>query len=761
MSTKKPIHFVRASQTKGQVSLFLVFLFQVLFVFFAMVVNVGLLVYYKINLQNSVDLAAYYAAMKQSEMLNTIGHINYQIRQSWKLLAYRATILGTLGPDQHPARPLTVNGNSFKAPPSEVIYGSPGEPKMPVFCITIAEIYANPLGIGGSGPVVLNETDNQCRDDTNHQLSGFKIPDVIWALPGFNETIHNGAIALQNQFLNEFAGGGFRNYNTLASIISHFRADSLNRRKVIGVIANTMSQSRGDFSDIEGFSVSQGAQKVLQKNLAEQNKAAGLIAELYNSLADANCGGPNSDIELLPGWLKEIEVVALYAYMDSIIKEEVFDGPGKAGQGVRFIGFANDSLPSDFSKLTPGSEVFKSLQEINALLTQAGLPDHGAGRWTTAVGVEKNPWCMPYVGFKATSNPKLPFMPARFSPKLQAKAFAKPFGSRIGPWYGKTWPDRTASSTSDKNINVVIDKRLPPRMFEGATSAPSLGPNDKIRFFPNYSRFVGDTLGLLSQRARWAFGKYYWAPRPDNPFWTSMWKQPWLQAFAKNREDTSPFFMGPPSGDILADPYQPAYFPLATLQASRYAREMRISELAAVAPDLFDITYYSIEPRFNQHTLPRLTQFIAKFNSKRPGLMVRGDLGWRHPDFATEAGLGDATANIENHITLFKGSDFFTKTAAQIFQIIASPDQLLTSWAETSIIDYEPSTSAAKIGVCNSGARVPAGDDNPWTPGACASGGRTGYSVKLVSKKFLNNTIPDIGGTGVSGTILNLPDSAF
>ncbi|HEX4922761.1 MAG TPA: pilus assembly protein TadG-related protein, partial [Bdellovibrionales bacterium] len=46
------------SNRRGQMALFVALLFQILFVFFAMVVNVGLLVHDKINLQNSVDLGA-------------------------------------------------------------------------------------------------------------------------------------------------------------------------------------------------------------------------------------------------------------------------------------------------------------------------------------------------------------------------------------------------------------------------------------------------------------------------------------------------------------------------------------------------------------------------------------------------------------------------------------------------------------------------------------------------------------------------------
>ena len=50
------------SNEKGQMAIFVALSFQVLFVFFAMVVNIGLIVHDKINLQNSVDLAAYYGA---------------------------------------------------------------------------------------------------------------------------------------------------------------------------------------------------------------------------------------------------------------------------------------------------------------------------------------------------------------------------------------------------------------------------------------------------------------------------------------------------------------------------------------------------------------------------------------------------------------------------------------------------------------------------------------------------------------------------
>ena len=86
-------------------SVFVALIFQVLFVFFAMVINVGLLVHDKINLQNAVDLGAYYAAERQADLMNEIAHVNYQLRQDYKLLVWRYRALGTLGRHGPTAQP--------------------------------------------------------------------------------------------------------------------------------------------------------------------------------------------------------------------------------------------------------------------------------------------------------------------------------------------------------------------------------------------------------------------------------------------------------------------------------------------------------------------------------------------------------------------------------------------------------------------------------------------------------------------------------
>jgi len=79
----------KIKKMKGQITIFVALVFVVLFTVFGMTISMGMFIHDKINLQNATDLASYYVASKQAEMLDAIAHSNYQIRQSWKLAAFR------------------------------------------------------------------------------------------------------------------------------------------------------------------------------------------------------------------------------------------------------------------------------------------------------------------------------------------------------------------------------------------------------------------------------------------------------------------------------------------------------------------------------------------------------------------------------------------------------------------------------------------------------------------------------------------------
>src|SRR5262249_28167360 len=62
------------------------------------------------------------------------------------------------------------------------------------------------------------------------------------------------------------------------------------------------------------------------------------------------------------------------------------------------------------------------------------------------LGVEKNPWYMVYIGAKASTSPREVFFPMAGAVGMTARAYAKPFGGRIGPWYGDHWDSGAATS---------------------------------------------------------------------------------------------------------------------------------------------------------------------------------------------------------------------------------------------------------------------------------------------------------------------------
>jgi hypothetical protein len=80
---------------RGQVTFIAgIILFTMLnFLFF--VVNTGVLVSAKINLQNAADLAAYAGAATQARQMNQIAFLNYEMRRSIKKFLYRTYVLGS------------------------------------------------------------------------------------------------------------------------------------------------------------------------------------------------------------------------------------------------------------------------------------------------------------------------------------------------------------------------------------------------------------------------------------------------------------------------------------------------------------------------------------------------------------------------------------------------------------------------------------------------------------------------------------------
>jgi hypothetical protein len=474
---------------KGQVALFIALIFQILFLFFAMVINVGLLVHHKINLQNSVDLAAYYGAMKQAENMNALAHINYQVRQSWKLLAWRYRMIGTAGDfSEHPLDKRNKSLTLYPGRADTDDINAVAQPfyDAPAFCATYVPFKPMPSG------------ENTCRDLKNQSgVSLFTAPSIYAGFQNFSRNIQAFTDVMRNNALARCRYFGGYNYKLLAQYVVAYNIDQADRMLLIAAISRGMSKSTTDFYDIDGDSVTDGVQKTLENNLTSANRSS-VQFKVYNSLGADGCNNP-SDSRQPAKWLVPIKIAPAFNYIDTVCTNAGIDNKGKQLASPKL--FWPEEVRKDASHPLYG--------DIDQLSQFVGLRPNIEDPYNYSMGVEKNPWCMAYVGVSATSTPSIPFSP--FGPvTLKARAFFKPFGGRMGPWYEKQWP----SSSEKSSGGGKTDKNLPPRIFDTTNIGNA---NDPTRA-ANYSRFVGDEFGLKSRNVLFQYARAIFKLDPNWDF---------------------------------------------------------------------------------------------------------------------------------------------------------------------------------------------------------------------------------------------------
>jgi hypothetical protein len=84
------------SGRKGQVSIFFSTTVVVMITFIAFIINIGMFVKAKINLQNATDAAAYAGASVQARQLTNISYMNWEMRNVYKEWMFKYYVLGGL-----------------------------------------------------------------------------------------------------------------------------------------------------------------------------------------------------------------------------------------------------------------------------------------------------------------------------------------------------------------------------------------------------------------------------------------------------------------------------------------------------------------------------------------------------------------------------------------------------------------------------------------------------------------------------------------
>lgn len=710
-------------------ALFVALMFQVLFVFFAMIVNVGLLVHHKINLQNSVDLAAYYGAMKQAESLNAIAHINYQIRQSFKLLTFRYEQLGSAGTTATPgAKHPYYNRTIVREDDKPLDFD-------PAFCVAYT-----PFDF-------LNVTESYCKEIN---ILRVPLPGVPAFGPAVDATKFQAPIIALAEELKKKAGQFCAysmsiNWLQLAKFISAYKFDIRNRKQLLLALANEMSKE--DPRDIQGGSIKEGVYKTLIRNLSYPNQE-GLKAQFgengngsgnkevdfkfINSLAMGDCRG-NPTAVSPPGWLKEVFVLPVYLVFDGNCST---DGKDVTFEAKYFNVSAQPAVSLNIPKSFP--DLVQYANDLAQVASEYSTNDPNQLLFRSSLGFEKNPWCLGYVGVSATTTPKIPFSPMG-SVTMKATAYAKPFGGRVGPWYGSVWPSGAEESDASKPTDAIVPTRVKPNVDMGAFDGATL--KAQHRYFPNHSRYMGDTIGVMSELTVAHFAKAI-HEKMTPPGVTPRIQLKWWDQLQEQDYDKK---------SVMGDP-------LAWDKDTNQAPMMRNLEIMSVAPDQFDTANYSIDPDFYNNYLRK----IEKGYGSEWSFLFRGDLGSR-----MQGSDQDKRFSIRNQIEVLKDpAKNMIDWNSKLTYYLSEFAQVLTAWQQKSPDEYV--LDSDRFGKClDGGNNIKQDDDRSFTAGSCRAGGRTGYSVKLVDGKFLKNEVNgtqqdyELGGKNQFGRVKNPPPDNF
>ena len=345
-------------------------------------------------------------------------------------------------------------------------------------------------------------------------------------------------------------------------------------------------------------------------------------------------------------------------------------------------------------------------------------PDSAAKAGEFSLGIEKNPWCMAYYGVRAQSEPKIPFLPIS-TIKLSALSFAKPFGGSVGPRFYKQWGNAENKSTGDKTEAAA------PIRNAGAGNTQATAEAAVI----NFSNFVGDNKGLSD-------GGY----------------------IGKYQKD----LIGSKLGDLHDSVKMADWNNASDLSANAMVKNL---EMSVVAPNQFDLTYYSIDPDFENNYYKGKMESGSKFygklqtNTGATGLNFSQDFGggiMKQIEAAKSVKNNNFGANMsflpDSWKSLLTGWTFLNLTNAAGYSTFPSANTTMKfGKCEDSYTDKNDNKSLTEYS--SNGSKFPP------TPGNCVTGGRTGYSVKIVSQDFINGLQGPIGGEGTEGFIRNkIPD---
>ncbi len=406
---------------RGQISIFFSASLVVIVTVIAFVINIGLFVKAKINLQNATDAAAFSGASVQARQLTKIAYLNWEMRNIYKEWLYKYYVIGNLNiEDVRNSKSSKSNVMQFKLLPEVDPQNTSKIVQEDLFNIPAICIH-------------IDKTSNICR---RYSIFGF---------PEFQSSGVSGAEEASRVFMN--------------TLISQKIADCNERSKLNMMVANNWTYN------VLGKSVGQSLAAQAPPILADRQGAWPKAVELalrirnleYVMNTEANSGGINiGNIDEIQNEKKlgnERIVKAFYsAYrnlgneVDNVMKNsfKLTELPPKKYIAQNDYSASNLLIPKPYEK----QWVDLKLMMVNyaiffAAMVPTANPKNSAACDISKVaipvpgyplGFYKNPDVVTYYAVKGEADFEGMFNPFSVDKiTLTAYAAAKPMGGRIGP----------------------------------------------------------------------------------------------------------------------------------------------------------------------------------------------------------------------------------------------------------------------------------------------------------------------------------------
>jgi len=423
---------------KGQISIFFSTTVVVMITFIAFIINIGIFVKAKINLQNATDAAAYAGASVQARQLTNIAYMNWEMRNIYKEWMFKYYVIGGLNLEN-------VNGSnpdsemSFRMTSSGLAVDSAGDP--------IEDFYNFPsscVDFSGSGGVGL------CTKYTVPGLPRFESSNVL----GMDETTNAFVDSIVSEKANDCSERTKLNFLTANTWSYNVNTNDSSLNNIKDIAPEIGTDRMGAFP--QAFEIA-----LRIRNLEAQVNHPPINGVCQNTAEGINCSTIASSLNTpskeralkayLSGWknlatsddnfmknsftLKEVSPNLDTSFKTSKNLSTTLIPSGKQALNKFYLDLKLMTInyATFYTAFTPKSgKVVVDGQEISAegecVATKIGLPVPGY-----PLGYIKNPDLLTYYAVEAKVNFVGLFNPFAKDIELSAYAAAKPFGGRIGP----------------------------------------------------------------------------------------------------------------------------------------------------------------------------------------------------------------------------------------------------------------------------------------------------------------------------------------